>query len=452
MVTEFRLPELGENIETATVLKVLVQEGDALEADQLVIEIETDKATIEVPVDAGAVVREIKVSEGGEVKPGEVVLVLDSDGAAPEEPAVDESKDPAKPEEAPDPPSETPAETPSGDSEPQTGEPEQEPPAREPRTSSAEPEPAAPSTSSRPPGKTAPAAPSVRHFAREIGIDIHQVEGTGPGGRIRLEDVKAFARASSAGGGVQAVPASAPVALPDFERWGPVRREPMNKVRRVIARRLSQSWSAIPHVHQFDEADVTGLEQARREHNNAALADAPRLTVTAFLVKLAAHALKRYPALNVSLDPANEEIVYKEYRHIGVAVNTEEALLVPVIRDAGEKSILEIAAELTEISQRARDGKLGLEEMQGGTFTITNLGGIGGTNFTPIVNPPEAAILGVARAARRPVADGDGFVSRLILPLSLGYDHRLIDGALAARFLREIAERLENPFEFLLEI
>ena len=299
------------------------------------------------------------------------------------------------------------------------------------------------------PTKLVPAAPSVRRLAREIGIDVAEVRGTGPGGRISADDVKAHSRALSSRRA--AAPAAAgtqteAAPLPDFSKWGDVERKPMSNVRRVTARHMAGVWGTIPHVTQFDKADVTDLETWRRQYGKTVEASGGKLTPTAVAMKVAAAALSKFPAFNASIDVDSEEVVYKKYIHIGVAVDTERGLLVPVVRDVDRKNILELSVELTETSARARSGKLGIEEMQGGTFTISNLGGIGGTSFTPLVNAPEVAILGIARSSQEPVLVDGEFAPRLMMPLALSYDHRLIDGADGARFLRWFCDALENPF------
>jgi pyruvate dehydrogenase E2 component (dihydrolipoamide acetyltransferase) len=296
-----------------------------------------------------------------------------------------------------------------------------------------------------------PAAPSVRRMARELGVDIGDVPGSGPSGRISVDDVKAYARQLLSGAGK---PAVSPVVLPDFSRWGEIDRQPMRAVRRKTAEHLSAAWAAIPHVTQHDHADITHLEDLRKKYAKQAEAAGGNLTVTAIAVKIVASALRVFPQFNASIDLAEETIIFKKYVHVGVAVDTDRGLLVPVIRDADTKNILQLAVELTQLSEKARSRKLSLEEMQGGCFSISNLGGIGGTAFTPIVNAPEVAILGISRARMEPIyrgpASGD-FYARLMLPLSLSYDHRAIDGADGARFLRWVAEALEQPFLLALQ-
>ncbi len=293
-----------------------------------------------------------------------------------------------------------------------------------------------------PQGPAAPAAPSVRRLARELGVDIRGVAGSGPAGRISVDDVQAFVRSALAGG----VPAGAPSALPDFSKWGDVERKPMSNIRRKTAEHLAHAWNAIPHVTQHDRADITALEALRKQYSPQAEKAGGKLTMTAIALKIVAAALAKFPQFNSSIDIARNEIVFKKSIHVGVAADTERGLLVPVIRDVDRKGIIQLAAELGAASEKARSGKLSLDDMQGGGFTITNLGGIGGTSFTPIVNWPEVAILGISRGAREPVYVNDGFEPRLMLPLSLSYDHRVIDGADAARFLRWVADAFEQPF------
>ena len=411
MVTEFKLPALGENIESGDIIKVLVSPGDKVDKDQAVLELETDKAAIEVPSSVAGVVSAVHVKKGEKASVGQVIFSVEPGGAGAESP-------PEPLEEEPPPKVEEPV-------------PEPQPPPK------AEPAPA-----DRP---SAPATPSVRRLAREIGVDLGGVRGTGKAGRITADDVKAHAKSILQGGGPGAAP------LPDFSKWGPIERKPMTNVRRATAEHVSRAWTTIPHVTQCDKADITELDKLRKRYGKKAEAAGGKMTVTAILLKLLASALKVFPEFNASVDAAAAEIVYKQYFHIGVAVDTERGLLVPVIRDVDRKNIIELSAELGGMSAKARDGKLSLDEMQGGSMTITNLGGIGGTYFTPIINYPEVAILGVARGAVEPVHMDGAFQPRTMLPLSLSYDHRVIDGAGAARFLRWLAEAIENPFLITLE-
>lgn len=424
---EFKLPELGENIASADITKVLVSVGDVVKADDVVIEIETDKATVEVPIDVSGKVLEVKVKDGEKAKVGSTILVVESRGASVQ------------------------TET----SKPKTEEPKQEPvKIEQPKAVeiSVSSPAASPSTNIQRKremsGKIAPAAPSVRKFAREIGVDIHQVSGSGPGGRISVEDVKAHAKSineklSKGGGaafGIMAEP------LPDFSKWGEVNVEAMSNVRKKTAEHLSYAWATIPHVTQFDKADITELEKLRKQFGKKVEEAGAKLTVTSILLKVIASALKKFPQFNSSIDMEKKTVIYKNYYNVGIAVDTDRGLLVPVIKDVDKKNITQLSIDLTDISTKARNKKITIEDMQGGTFTISNLGGIGGTYFTPIVNAPEVAILGVSRSAWEPVYKDGNFEPRLIMPLSLSYDHRIIDGADAIRFLRYVVESLENPF------
>jgi pyruvate dehydrogenase E2 component (dihydrolipoamide acetyltransferase) len=305
----------------------------------------------------------------------------------------------------------------------------------------------------------APAAPSVRRLAREIGVDVSQVPGTGPGGRITQDDVKEFAKRvmNSLGTNGQAAAASGAAragmvgpALPDFAKWGEIERRPMTGIRRKTAEHLGHAWNVIPHVTQFDKADITALEQVRKKYRAEAEKAGGNLTVTAVAAKVVASALKAFPQFNASVDQAGESIVYKKYIHVGIAVDTENGLLVPVLRNVDQKNLLQISVEIQQLADKAKARKLSIDEMSGGSMSISNLGGIGGTAFTPIVNWPEVAILGISRGVFEPVWNGTEFEPRQMLPLSLSYDHRLIDGADAIRFLRWVAEALENPFALTL--
>ncbi len=438
MPSEFRLPKLAEGDATGSVAKVLVQAGDALALDQSVLEIETDKAVVEVPATVAGTVEAVHVKAGDEVSEGTLVLTVTESGvatAAPAEPA-------AAP--APSAPAAQPAEVP----EPEAPAVAEAPPAPVPAPEPTPERVQAPASLPRREGSRIPAAPSVRRLARELGVDLAQVHGSGPAGRISRSDVKTHVRTRQASPtGFGALP-----ALPDFSRFGPVRREPVSAVRRATAQHLGQSWPNVPQVTQFDAADVTELERLRRLHGPAAEARGGKLTVTAVLLKVVAIALRKFPQFCASLDLQQGEIVYKDYMHIGVAVDTPRGLLVPVVRDVEQQSILDLSVALNALAEKARSAKLSLDDMQGGCFSISNLGGIGGTGFTPIVNSPEVAILGVSRTQVEARWDGSAFAPRQVLPLSLSYDHRLIDGADAARFLRYVCEVVESPFLLALEV
>jgi pyruvate dehydrogenase E2 component (dihydrolipoamide acetyltransferase) len=456
---EFKVPELGENVEQGDVTRVLVKVGDTIAREQPVVELETDKATIEVPSSVAGVVKDIKVKAGDKVKVGSVILTVDDASTSPGTGNGAGAAAAAKPDEKPEARQQEKAAE-KVVSMPKREAPPPAPPSEQPRvTAAAKPrEPAAKAAEARPSGApAAPASPSVRRLAREIGVDVNEVRGSGPGGRISDEDVKEHARrilssvpstALGAGGGVLARPAGAPASLPlpDFEKWGPVERQPMSNIRRKTAEHLSHAWNTIPHVTQFDKADITPMEELRSKFRKQVEQAGGNLTVTAVLVKVLAAAVKQFPQFNSSLDVENGAIVYKKYINVGVAVDTEFGLLVPVIRNADQKNITQIAVELHQLSERARAKKLTLDEMSGGGISISNLGGIGGTYFTPIVNWPEVAILGVSRGIIESVWRDDKFEPRQLLPLSLSYDHRVIDGADAMRFLRWVVQAIEQPF------
>ncbi len=444
---EFRLPELGEKIDSGDLVRLMIKPGERVAEGQPVMEIETDKAVVEVPSTVSGVVREIRVKEGQNVKVGETIFTLEGEALAGEQ--------------APAPRRHEPVEHISGQQAARLsfqlamraeGKTEEQalPPDHpfEPATAFSMPVQLGKvaGTEHRDP---APAAPHVRRLAREIGVDIHGVQGSGPGGRISEDDVKLHAKnaLAAAVAAVQAPhPTFAEPELPDFSKWGKTERVSIRGVRRKTAEHLRQAWNTIPHVTQQDRADITELEQLRARFAPRAEEAGGKMTVTAIALKVCASALKVFPQFNASIDMGKEEIIYKQYINIGVAVDTDRGLLVPVIRDVDKKNIVELAAEMTQLSTKARERKLTPAEMEGGTFTITNLGGIGGTGFSPIVNHPEVAILGLSRSRMEPEWVNNKFEPRLILPLSLSYDHRLIDGADAARFLRWIAEAFEQPF------
>jgi pyruvate dehydrogenase E2 component (dihydrolipoamide acetyltransferase) len=443
--TEFKLPELGENISQGDLVRLMISPGTKVSEGQPVMELETEKAVIEVPSSISGVVKEVRVKQGEKIKVGQVIFTLEG-AAAPQ------------PERAKHVPVEhvsgqhgarlafQAAIQAEGKTEEQALPPDQPQPILPSFAMPAQLEKVAGTER----GEPIPAAPHVRRLAREIGIDIHDVKGNGPGGRISEDDVKAHSKAllASIAAAAQAPsgPQFAQPELPDFTKWGKVERVSIRGVRRKTAEHLWQAWTTVPHVTQNDKADITELEQLRARFAPKAQEAGGKMTVTAIALKVCSSALKIFPQFNASIDLAKDEIVYKQYINIGVAVDTDRGLLVPVIRDVDKKNIVELAAELTQLSRKAKDKKLTLAEMEGGTFTITNLGGIGGTGFSPIVNYPEVAILGLSRSSTEPVFLNGKFEPRLVLPLSLSYDHRLIDGADAARFLRWIAEAFEQPF------
>ena len=443
MATEFKLPSLGENVESGDVVRILVKVGDTVKADQSVLEIETGKASMEVPVSTGGVIKAIHIKEGTKAKVGQLILTLEG-GNAPAAKAATPTPPPA-PAPAPTAPSAppTPAAVPPAPSAAPTAEP---PPKPAPLPTPPAPQPPTPTAT----GGSAPASPSTRKFAREVGVDIGQVPGTGPGGRISEDDVKLFARAQSAGL-VRGPARAAQPPLPDFARFGEIERQPLNNIRMATAEQMSICWNTIPHVTLHDKADITELEKLRNTSKRKAESAGAKLTMTAFLVKIAASALKVHPKFNASLDLAKGEIVMKKFYNIGVAVDTERGLVVPVLRDVDRRNVIQAAVELQRLADRAKARKLSPDDMTGGCFTITNLGSIGTSFFTPIVNLPEVAILGVGRAVHEPVLVDGFFQPRLMLPLSLSFDHRIIDGADGARFLRWIIEAIQNPVLLSLE-
>ncbi|HEX9251056.1 MAG TPA: 2-oxo acid dehydrogenase subunit E2, partial [Ignavibacteriaceae bacterium] len=428
-ILSFLLPDLGENIASADIVNVLVKAGDVIEIDQAILEIETDKATIEVPTNVAGKVVDVLVKAGSKVKVGDVVIKVETGAAAAEESKPEEVK---KEEIAESSIVEVKKETTPN----LTGE----------RASMQAAE-----LDNQPPilKGAAPAAPSVRRIAREIGVDINKVPGTGPNGRISMDDVKAFSKklheSYSQGGGTGLNIKIE--SLPDFTKFGSINKVEMTNIRKKTADHLGYAWATIPHVTQFDKADITLLEKTRKELNKNSEV---KLTVTAILVRIIVEALKKFPQFNSSIDMEKKEIIYKNYFNIGVAVDTEFGLIVPVIKNSDKKSLTEISVDMNALAEKARNKKIGLDDLQGGSFTISNLGGIGGTYFTPIVNSPEVAILGVSRGNLEPVWNGYGvFEPRLMLPLSLSYDHRIIDGADAIRFLRFVVEALEQPLRLL---
>jgi len=416
---EVKVPDIG-NFKDVEVIEVMVKPGDAVAKEQGLITLETDKAAMDVPSPYAGTVKAVKVKKGDKVSEGSLVLVMDAkEEAAAAKPSASA---PAKP---------TPSAT--------VPKPIQPTPVAAPVTAVA---------ASLPPineagfGK-AHAGPSVRKFARELGVDLSRVKGTGRKERITHEDVKAFVKAVmqggfAGGGGLPKVPQV------DFARFGAVEVKPLSRIKRISGPRLQAAWVNVPHVTQHDEADITELEQLRKELKSDAEKIGAKLTPLAFLVKASLAALKEFPDFNSSLDPTGQNLVYKKYFHIGFAADTPNGLVVPVIKDADKKNVFEIAKELGELAAKARDGKLKADEMQGGCFSISSLGGIGGTAFTPIVNAPEVAILGVSKSQMKPAWDGKAFQPRLMLPLSLSYDHRVIDGAAAARFTTFLSKILSE--------
>ena len=422
----FKLPELGENIETADVLTVLVKKDEIIKKDQSLLEIETDKATIEVPSNVGGKILDVLIKEGEKAKVGQIIFKIETSDSTEENIKKETPK-----EEKPEPPKTEEEIRQKGEVEVyQSLETESQPPIKR---------------------GAAPAAPSVRKLARELGININKVQGSGPAGRISMDDVKAYVKklnlekGTGMGFGIKAEP------LPDFSKFGDITTEPMSKIRSVTADHLSYAWSTIPHVTQFDIADITILDQARKAYNPKVEKAGGKLTVTSILIKVIAAGMKAFPKFNSSIDMEKKEIIYKKYYNVGIAVDTDNGLIVPVVKNVDKKNLTELSVEMGQLAEKARNRKISLDDLQGACMTITNLGGIGGTLFTPIVNSPEVAILGVSRSSFKPLYIDKTFKPRLMLPLSLSYDHRIIDGADAARFLRWVCEALEQPMKILLE-
>ena len=418
------VPDIGD-FDAVEVIEVLVKPGDAVDKEQSLITLESDKATMEIPSPGAGVVQELKLKVGDKVSKGSPILVLASSAAAPKAEEPRPQKTAAAPPAAPAPAVTT------------------RPVPREPREE----------TSAKP-----HASPSIRKFARELGVDLARVQPSGPKGRVVHSDVQAFVKGALAGKAAPAAKAAGgalPFNLPawpevDFAKFGPVEVKPLSRIQKLSGPYLHRNWISIPHVTQFDEADVTDLEAFRKAQTAETEKKGFKLTLLAFLIKACVTALKQYPQFNASLDKGGENVILKKYYHIGVAVDTSGGLVVPVVRDADRKGVFDLAKELSDISQLARDNKLKAGDLQGGTFSISSLGGIGGTAFTPIINAPEVAILGVSRSAMRQVWNGKEFAARLMLPLSLSYDHRVIDGATAARFTSYLVSVLSDIRKSLL--
>ena len=475
MATKITLPNLGENIESGDVLSILVAEGDVIQADQDIIEVETDKATMPIPSPQGGKVAKILVSEGDTIKIGAAIIEVESsdNGSATkeaEQPAPEEvqqkeepkkekkeeaSQEPRQEDDIPPPPEpETMAVVDDDQEEPPT-EPESDKPVAKKSAKTAE-KPAkqtsAKRTSDDVPGDgqaSAAAGPAVRRLARELGVDLRRVRPTS-GDRITEEDVRAHVRASNQEARAAAPKGVTPPGSPDSDSHGAVRREKMSRMRQTIARNMFKSYNTIPQLTNFDDVDVTDLERIRNESKGDYDNQGIKLTSMPFLIKAVATALRRHPVINASIGESGDEIIYKEYVNIGIAVDTERGLVVPVLRDADRKSIPQIARELAQMADAARSGNFTVEDLRGGTFTISNLGAVGGTYSTPLINPPEVAILLAGRSRVLPQYVNDELQPRLMLPLSLTYDHRIVDGAAAARFLNDVKRYLANPGRLLL--
>ncbi len=459
-VSEVRVPDIGDFTDVP-IIEVLVKAGDSVETEQPLIVLESDKASMEVPSPSDGTVEDVAVSVGDTVSQGDLILTLSDNGAGPkaeEEPEPEAAED--EPEAADE---EEPEEAEGG--EPDAGEPSPEAAgeeAEEEGVGDEAPQPAeADGDEGTRDGDGVYAGPAARRLARERGIDLSSVAGSGRGGRVTAQDVEAAAGGDGATAPAKRAPTKAPPpagapaveGLPawpqvDFAAFGPIETVGLSRIKRIAGPALHRNWVAIPHVTQHDEADITALEEFRKATNVEHAEEGVKLTMVSLLLKASAVTLRAFPEFNSSLQ--GDELVLKRYFHIGFAVDTPEGLLVPVIRDVDRKGLLDIARELTQLSQQARDGSLTRESMQGGTFTISSLGGIGGTYFTPIINAPEVAILGVSRSVTKPVWDGRAFAPRLVLPLSLSYDHRVVDGAAAARFTTHLAHVLADPLRMLL--
>jgi pyruvate dehydrogenase E2 component (dihydrolipoamide acetyltransferase) len=431
---DFRLPELGEGIADATVVAVAVKAGERVKSGQTIVEVETDKASVPVPAPSDGTVSEVRVKPGDKIKVGQVIAVL-GDGAA-------ETKKP-KPE------------TPKKEAEAQRGAADE----KQKESSEAPPKPTEPKAPAAPPllpegngrqetAQPVPAGPATRRLARELGVSLREIRGSARGGRVTIDDVKAYVKrrmTQPGGDGLSAPP------LPDFSKYGPVEKRPISNLRRKIAENLTVTWRTAPAVTQFDLADITELEAGRKRGTENLPKGAAKITMTVLALRAVVAALREFPHFASSLDLAAGVQVFKQYFHIGIAVDTERGLVVPVIRDADKKSLRDLAAEIAAVAEKARGGKLTIDEMRGGVFTITNLGGIGGTAFSPIINYPEVAILGLARSSLQPVMRDGKIEPRLMLPLCLSYDHRVIDGADAARFTTRLAQLFSDPVRLLME-
>jgi len=423
MKKEIKIPDIAENVEKGLIAGVLVSKGDKVSKDQPLVEIETDKATTDIPSDYDGVIDEIKVSEGDEVSVHQVIMIIEVKEGESEDTEGDKEKETEddKPEDKP--------------KEKKTDQKSVDEDKEETKKQTK-------SVSEQAELEDIPAAPSVRRLARELDIDLSKMDGSGPGGRITKEDVENYS-------GETGSETKQKTKLPDFSKWGPVSREDMNNIRKVTARSLSEAWQTVPHVTQFDEADITKLEEFRKKNQDKIEKAGGKLTVTSLVLKIVGLALQKFPQFNASVDMDNQQIIYKHYFNVGIAVDTEQGLLVPVVRDVNKKSLADLSAELSDLAKKARSKELSLDQMQGGNFTISNLGGIGGTGFTPIVYSPQVAILGVSRSKYQQVLVGDEFEKRMVIPLSLSYDHRIIDGADGARFLRWICDVIEDPYAIL---
>ncbi|WP_129140316.1 dihydrolipoamide acetyltransferase family protein [Modicisalibacter coralii] len=465
MSETFRFSDPGEGLEEAEVLEIHVGEGDHVNDGDTVLTVETDKAATDIPAPFTGTVETVHPGTGDRVRVDDALITYQPDGEKEEEATADESQDEQATQDQEE-------DTSSRESEDETQEADSEA-SKKDDAESAQDESAQEDTGSRQEGETrsngkhtdrrqpVPAAPSTRRIAREMGVDLHDVEPSGPQGRVTADDVEAAAQGEQGAAARETLSAEQPSrqessGLPDFSRWGETEREAMRSIRRATAQRMSRSWQEIPHVYHQDVADITALERFRRDYEPSAESNGGKFTMTVLMLKAMVYALKQFPRFNASLDAENEELVLKRYFHIGVAVATDQGLLVPVIRDVDRKNMIELTAELKAIIDKAKAGELAREDMEGGCMTLTNPGPMGGTSLSPLINPPEVAILGMGQARLEPVVHGDlddyEIKPRLMLPLSLGFDHRANDGADAASFVTTLIGALEDPHSLLLKI
>ena len=446
MSEEIVLPELGDGIETGEVVNILVSTGDDVAQDSVLLELETDKAVIELPSPQAGKIASVRIKKGDTVKVGQVLFTLEPEEASSEKPET-EPQEETKPEEAKQTTEDIKTKE---DKQPVAEEGQAASVKEESQEVSSQPDDQTPKAEDeKPSGKLLPAGPATRRLARDLGIDLSTVKGTARGGRITPDDVKAHTKQLLRAGsfsGAQAVE-----ELPDFSHWGAIETKPLSSLRRKVAENLSSAWPRVPLVTQFDEADITELETMRKKNLEYVKQKGGKLTMTVFVLKAVVAALKALPQFNASLDMTHKELIYKKYFNVGVAVDTPAGLIVPVLKNVDQKSFTELAIELTELSEKARSRKVALEDLRGGNISISNLGGIGGTGFTPLVSPPDVAVVGLSRNKLVPVWRQDQVQPRLILPFSVSYDHRVIDGADAVRFSRLIAHELETYQELLLE-
>ncbi len=461
MAIEFKLPDLGENVDSGDVLNVLVHEGDTIQANQNVIELETDKATVEIPCPHAGRVSKVHVQPGQTVPIGTVLLSIEASAGADGASAAPKKKEPPaeKPAAAP---AKAQAPAASAKAPPPAEEDEEEDdvpaPAAAPAASDGArgnrngptPAPVAPREPADASGVSAPAGPSTRRLARELGVDLRRVTGTGPGGRITREDVVSAVRHSAPLLKASPTRQNLPGGVEDQDAYGCVRKQPLTKIRKTIATNMARSSSTIPHVTNFDDADITELERIRKGSMADYVGADLKLTMMAFVAKAVAQSLKLHPLLNASLDLENNQIIYKDYVNLGIAVDNDRGLVVPVIREADQLTIPQIAQGLSDVGNKGRTGQFTIDDLRGGTFTISNLGAIGGTYSTPIINHPEVGVLLLGRSRKMPIVIDDAVQIRLMMPLSLSYDHRLVDGAIAARFLNEVKNFLQVPGRLLL--